>query len=341
MNKCHELNPKVAIYGIGFVGAQLVKLVHTKGWQIVGAYNRAGEKVGKDVGRLAGLEEDLGLVVEDAATADLGSCGADIALIAAGNRLVDNWSAYQQFLSGGINVLCHSSEAYSPRYNDAELATQIDILATQNKVTFTGGGIWDVTRLWSGMMIAGPCVEIESLEHSSATEVVRQGVQFLSYFAVGKTVDEFHQQFPQGACPLLEFYKVPCIFALEKIGYTVTEQKVWMEPITWDEPLYCPELDREMTPGTVLGGRVRIDIHTQEGVTAHGNIEMRLFNEGETEEMRWRVNGKPSMEIAVIREDSGLASASSLFNRIPDVLVARPGIVEILEMGPALASTRP
>ena len=334
-----RINPKVAIYGVGFVGKTLVKLVEAKGWDIVAAYNRAGDKVGKDVGQIGALGKDLGVLIEDAATADLGGCGADIALIAAGNTLVENWDAYRQFLSAGINVLCHASEAYSPRYNNPELAPKLDELAKQNQVTFTGGGIWDMTRLWSGMIISGPCIKIESLVHTSSTEVVRQGVQFLHYFAVGETVDEFYQQFPDGACPMLEFYKVPCIFALEKIGCTVTEQRVWMEPIIWDEPLYCPELDKEFAPGTVLGGRVCVDIHTQEGVTAHGNLELRLFKPGEIEEMRWRVNGKPSMEIGVTREDSGLASASSLFNRIPDVLAARPGIVEILEMNPELPNS--
>jgi 4-hydroxy-tetrahydrodipicolinate reductase len=31
-----------------------------KGWPIVAAVNRAGAKIGKDLGQLAGLSEDLG-----------------------------------------------------------------------------------------------------------------------------------------------------------------------------------------------------------------------------------------------------------------------------------------
>ena len=54
--------------------------------------------------------------------------------------------------------------------------------------------------------------------------------------------------------------------------------------------------------------------------------------------MNWIVTGKPSMHVRVVREESGVASASSLLNRVPDVLAARPGIVEITEYGPLLAS---
>ena len=334
-----DINPKIAIFGIGFVGRTLTKLVHAKGWQIVGAYNRSGDKIGQDLGQLAGLGESLGIVVEDAATADMGSCGADIALIAAGNTIASNFHAYEKFLSAGIDVLCHASEAYSPRWANAELATKLEKLASDNDATFTGGGIWDMTRLWSGMIVAGPCIEIESFIHSSSTEIVRQGVQFLDYFAVGKTTAEFDQQFIDGASPFT-FFHIPGAFVLEKSGYTVTSHKSWIEPILAEVPVYCLEADLEISADRVLGARLRVDVESKEGVTAESSIEYRVFRPGEVEEMRWRVNGKPGMEISVIREDSGLASAASLFNRIPDVLAASPGIVELLEMSPPLPSTR-
>lgn len=59
---------------------------------------------------------------------------------------------------------------------------------------------------------------------------------------------------------------------------------------------------------------------------------------GEIEHMTWAVEGLPGMEIRVKREDTGFASASSLFNRIPDVLAAPTGIVEITRMGPLKSS---
>jgi 4-hydroxy-tetrahydrodipicolinate reductase len=61
---------------------------------------------------------------------------------------------------------------------------------------------------------------------------------------------------------------------------------------------------------------------------------LRLFREGEVEHMFWSLDGKPVSSIRTEREDSGHATAACLFNRIPDVVAARPGIVLLSEMGP-------
>ena len=58
-----------------------------KGWSIVAAANRAGPKIGQDQGRLAGLNEDLGVIVQDCETADYAAMGADIALVVQTERL--------------------------------------------------------------------------------------------------------------------------------------------------------------------------------------------------------------------------------------------------------------
>ena len=331
------INPKVAIYGIGFVGKTLIKLARAKGWEIVAAYNRAGGKVGKDVGQIAGLGCDTGVIIEDSATADYSATGADIALIAADNTVAGNFDAYEKFLSAGINVLCHASEAYSPRWCDPDTAKKIDQLAKENGVTFTGSGIWDMTRLWSGMILAGPCVEIEAFEHSSSTEIVRQGAQYLPLFGVGMTPDEYREQFGSDV-GILDFYHIPGVFVLEQNGYTVSGHREWREPIVWDEAVYSEELGRELPAGTCVGTRLRVDVESQEGVAVRTEIDYRLFKPGEIEAMKWRVKGKPRMEITVVREDSDLASASSLFNRVADVLAARPGIVEIRDMNPGISS---
>jgi 4-hydroxy-tetrahydrodipicolinate reductase len=79
--------PRVMIYGVGFYGLEAVRILAKKGWPIVAAVNRAGPKIGQDLGRLAGLDEDLGVIVKDCETADYASLGADIALVVQTERL--------------------------------------------------------------------------------------------------------------------------------------------------------------------------------------------------------------------------------------------------------------
>jgi hypothetical protein len=54
-----RLRPRVMIYGVGYYGMEAVRILVKNGWPIVAAVNRAGPKIGEDLGRLAGLNEDL------------------------------------------------------------------------------------------------------------------------------------------------------------------------------------------------------------------------------------------------------------------------------------------
>ncbi|XXN66760.1 hypothetical protein ACRQ84_22790 (plasmid) [Enterobacter ludwigii] len=58
-----RFRPRVMIYGVGYYGMEAVRILVKKGWPIVATVNRAGPKIGADLGRLAGLNEDLGIIV--------------------------------------------------------------------------------------------------------------------------------------------------------------------------------------------------------------------------------------------------------------------------------------
>lgn len=53
-----------------------------KGWPIVAAFNRAGPKVGKDLGQVVGLEHDLGVFIQDCDAADYHNIETDVGIIA-------------------------------------------------------------------------------------------------------------------------------------------------------------------------------------------------------------------------------------------------------------------
>jgi len=327
-------SPRIAIYGLGFVGQQLAKLTLDKGFKLVAAFNRSGEKVGQDVGALLGLDRDIGVLVEDCEIADYTNLQADMIFIATCDRLHENMSAYERLLNAGVNVLCHGTESYHPRWANAELAELIDALAKANGVTFCGSGIWDMTRMWSGIIAAGPCVEITAMHHSSQTDLGRQGLHHMPRMGVGMTVDEFRQTIGAGRGSTRGHLLIPLVVVLEKLGYTVTDTSERMEPIVWDKPYYCEPLGQELAAGTCVGTRVCLEVHTSQGVTAYGNVEYRVFNPGEEETMRWKIEGRPGFDICVTRQESGLASASSLFNRCQDVLQAPPGIQPLWTFGP-------
>jgi 4-hydroxy-tetrahydrodipicolinate reductase len=323
--------PRIALYGTGQYGLEAARIAIAKGWPIVAAYNRAGAKVGQDLGRLAGLDRDLGVIVEDCETADYAAAGADIALVALTDRLQQNLPAYERLLGAGMNIVCHGAEAYFPQATNADLAAKIDALAVAAGVSFTGTGVWDFSRIWAGILIAGPSTELRSMLHVTVTDA-ESASAFLMRNVCGVSMTP--EEYVTGAKMAIGglYGQIPH-HVLHALGYTVTKVEERREPVIGDKPVYCRLLDRTLEPGLVLGTRIIAEVETAEGVTASAHIELRILNEGENEHMAWAIDGKPSSKIRIDRTDSVHTSASCLVNRIPDVIAAAPGIRLVSELG--------
>lgn len=329
-----DIKPRIVIYGAGQFGQHFTRMAVAKGWPVVAAFNRAGGKVGKDLGELAGLQENLGVPVQDCDEADFSGMEADVGLVAITDRLSNNFAAYERLMNAGMNVLCHGTESYYPWGIDTTLAEAIDALAKRNAVTFTGCGIWDMSRIWAGMMVTAPCTDISSLYHRSITDAQRVGKPLMLVVGVGMSAAEFDEKIGRNPGLVGGLYKTIPHQVLAAIGYTVTRVTERREPVRFDEPIYCRLLERELATGECAGTRIVIEAETAQGVTARADIELRLFRDDEVEHMMWKVDGKPSSSITVQRDDSAYATASSLFNRIPDVVAAPPGIQTLSQLGP-------
>jgi 2,4-diaminopentanoate dehydrogenase len=335
MKKADGGKPRIVIYGAGQFGQYFARLAVQKGLPIAAAFNRPGSKVGQDLGRLAGLDRDLGVAVQDAETANYDKIDADIALVSTSNSIRDNFPIYKRLIGAGLNVLCMAGEACYPQGTDPKLAEEIDALAKRNNVTFTGGGIWDVSRIWPGILAVGPCTELKSMYHRSITDISRQIISKKQAWelAVGITEKEFWDK-GYGNNPIGVLYKTIPQHVFHALGYTVSNTTVRLEPVMFDVPVHLALFEEPIPVGQSVGTRIICDCETNEGVTAKAEIELRLFQKGEVEHMLWAVKGRPEISIRVERNDSAHATAGCLFNRIPDVVKAPPGIVLISQMGP-------
>jgi 2,4-diaminopentanoate dehydrogenase len=334
MSAAPKQKPRLVIYGTGTYNARVVRIAVQKGWPIVAAFNRAGAKVGRDLGRVCGLDRDLGVIVQDCEHADYGAIEADVAIVAITDRLHQNFSAYERLMNARMNVICHATEAYYPFGTDADTAAKIDALAKRNNVTFTGSGIWDMSRIWAGILITGPCTEIKSLFHRSLTESGRAGKHLMKVVGIGLTQEEYHEKNVRNPGGVGGMYKTILHQVLVAIGYTVTKVTERREPVLFDEPVYSMVLEQELAAGICVGTRFIVEAETAEGVTATSHIELRIFRPGDVEHMMWAVEGKPSARITVERDDSVHMSAASLINRVRDVMAAPPGIQVVSQLGP-------
>ena len=327
--------PRLVIYGVGQYGSLVTKFADAKGWPIVAAYNRVGDKIGEDLGQVAGLGKDLGVIVEDCDQADFSNLDADIGVVTVTNQLALNHDAHTRLLGAGLNVVCHGSQSYFPYGCNPDLAEELNTLAITNGVTFTGSGIWDMSRIWAGLLVAGPCTEIRSLYHSSITDLGdgQATKEQVAQLGVTLTVEEFMAK-GLDKSPIAGSYVTIPQHVLAGLGFTLKDSQTRIEPVIFEQD-YLSELMGCVIPaGHIVGFRVIANVQTTEGVTASAHIELREFHEGEVEHMFWSVDGEPATRIRTEREDSAHATAACLFNRIPDVINARAGVVTVSELGP-------
>jgi 4-hydroxy-tetrahydrodipicolinate reductase len=121
---------------------------------------------------------------------------------------------------------------------------------------------------------------------------------------------------------------------LAGLGYTITGTHSFIEPVVFDEDFDSKFMECVIPAGNCVGIRIVAEIETAQGVTARSEIEVREFKEDDIEHMFWEVNGDPRARVRVEREDSSYMSAACLFNRIPDVIAAAPGVQPVSRLGP-------
>src|SRR3546814_4301088 len=71
---------------------------------------------------------------------------------------------------------------------------RIDGRARANRVTFTGTGIWDISRTWIALLLTGNCTDIESIFHRSVTNSEGFDLATVVGTGTGMNVAEFAEK---------------------------------------------------------------------------------------------------------------------------------------------------
>jgi 4-hydroxy-tetrahydrodipicolinate reductase len=323
----------VLLYGTGRVAQIVTRLLVDRGWPIVAAFNRAGDKIGKDLGLLAGLPKPLGVVIQDSNSADLANIGADIAVVMTSDRLRVNFPVYERLIRSGVNVLSVGSEASYPWVGTPDLAKQIDQLAKDHSVSFCGSGFQDVHRIWQGLTLIGGCCRLRGFLQESQIDVALFGSEVAHLVRAGMSVDQFRRETKDGNDDI-SIYRVFLQQIVHALGLEIISVEQRLEPVVSARNIACESLGTTIPAGFCTGTRFITEIRSCDGVTATASNELRLFAPDEQAMIRWSIDGDPPAEVIVTGFRSDIGTATPLVNRIPQVIAAEPGIVTIDRLGP-------
>jgi hypothetical protein len=319
---------KAIVYGVGAMNSVATRMMIEKGVDIVGALARSPEKVGKDLGDVASLGYQTGVIVEDDPDRVLSAREADIAVIAVASYMSDMYEHLRRCAEHGVNAVTISEEALYP-WNTAPMQTaELDKLARQNGVTITGTGHQDTYWVNLVSLVLGTSHRIETVTGRASWNVDDYGPEVAKDQRVDTTVEDFDRWLAEADRPP-SFGRNTLGALVEDLGVTAAEVTSTTRPEVADQLVTSSALGLTVEPGRVVGFTDVDTVLTHEGMTLTFEMTGRLYKPGEADINDWTVTGEPELHLSNPAVPTGVTTVTQLVNRIPDVINAPPGFVTI------------
>lgn len=323
---------RAIVYGVGAMGSIIARLALDKGVEIVGAVARSPAKVGRDLGEVAGLGRETGVVVEADARRALAG-GADIALVSVASYLSVMFDHFRLCLEHGCNVVTIEEEAVYPWSTAPELARELDRIARRHGVTLAASGAQDVFWLHIVGVLMGAAHRIESVSGRCTWNADDYGPEVAAHVHVGETPEEFERFLAEQGWP--DFVVRATLEALiAEVELTPRAVVPRVTPVLAEIDRPCKALGRVIPAGRVVGVVDSVTIETEEGPVFSFEMGGRIYEPGETDVNEWMVRGEPA-ELRLVNEHvpTRLITCTTVVNRIPDVINAEPGLVTLDRLG--------
>jgi 4-hydroxy-tetrahydrodipicolinate reductase len=317
---------KAVVYGVGAMNSIATRMMLQKGVDIVGALARSPEKVGKDLGEVAGLGFQTGVTVEDDPDRVLSSRQADIAVIAVASYMSDMYEHLRRCAEHGVNAVTIAEEALYP-WNSSPIATaELDALARRNGVTLTGTGHQDVYWVNIVSMLLATAHRIDSVTGRASWNVDDYGPEVTKDQRVDTTVEDFDAWLKEADRPP-SFGRNTLGALVEDLGLTVEAQESTTRPEIAQQPIRSKSLGVTVETGRVIGFTDVDIVRSHQGLSLTFEMTGRLYMEGEADTNDWTVEGEPDLRLTNPAVPTMMSTCCQLVNRIPDVINAPPGFI--------------
>ena len=167
-----ERKLKIAQYGCGKMSVYTMRYAIEKGAEIVCAFGRSSNIIGKDIGEIAGVGK-TGVLVQDSkdAVAIMKEKKPDACIITTASLMRDLKRPFMDCAESGVNAITLCEEAFYPWNSSGRTTQMLDDLAKKNGVTLCGSGYQDV--LWGNLIatVAGATHTIKKIAGKSSYNV--------------------------------------------------------------------------------------------------------------------------------------------------------------------------
>lgn len=318
---------KAVMVGIGNTGMQAVEYMVQHGVTIVGAVDVREELFGKKLTDVVETEVPE-IVISNQLKETLQETRPDIAVICTVSLLEDLYETAYTCLECGVNVITTAEKAFCPGYNpNKELVTSLDKIAKEKNVTMYASGVQDVLWVSFALTLSSLCNKVDRIHGVNYALIDGFGPLCLEEAFVGKKPEEFSQ-----GEVLNDDFNYALWAIAEALDLEPTDVKTEVSPLLAKEDVYSEIADVKVQKGDIIGVKTNTTILTKEGMTLSADFYEKLTEPGETGKNEWSVEGTPNLTIKMDEMYGDYTTCTTLVNRIPDVINAKPGYLSPAEM---------
>lgn len=318
---------RVIHFGLGPIGSGIARVLAARAdLRIVGAVDIDPAKQGQDIGRVIGLQRELGVKVSDD-TAKVLKKNAEVVVHSTGSYLEQVEPQLAAIIRARHNLVSTCEELAEPWAHGA-VAKRIDALAKKFKVTVLGTGINPGFMMDTlPILLTGVCQKVERVRVRRVVDASKRRESLQKKIGTGLTVDEFkakavNQEIRHvGLAESVWLIARALRWKLDKVEETIA-------PVVAQQAVKTEYF--EVKPGFVTGvQQFGYGIKDGQRVIV---LELRMsVDAGESVDEVW-LDGTPAIHSVVHGVHGDLSTAAVAANAIRRVVVAPPGLVTMADL---------
>jgi len=322
----------VVQYGLGPIGLQITRyLLERKIFKIVGAIDIDSQKVGKDLGTVAGLNKKFGVKISSDAEKVLKNSRADIVVLTTTSSLKKIKPQILQIVSHSKDVVSTCEELMYPWLTSPKIAKEIDSAAKRKNVSVLSTGINPGFLMdFLPMALTAVCKDVKKITVERIQNAKYRRIPFQKKIGAGLTTDQFEQKVKDGTLRHVGLTESVHLIA-SKLGWKLDKTQDIIGPVIAVKNVSAGKI--KIGKGNALGVQ-----QTGLGIK-NGEEKIKLLFRATIGEKSPRdriiVDSVPPIDMTIKNGINGdVATCAITINAIPVVLKANPGLRTMADIEP-------